>query len=668
MNKLTRFAFFLLTVSLPVLLAFSLVRSATLRDLVADPSQATRQGASAVDPAGVFTTPSASSIYLPIVSTASTRLLIAGVYIDSFLSGDPDEAILLWNLGPGAQPLAGWQIAAGTQRAAFPLTTTLQLAAGERLWCTAQATVFRTTFAEEPRCEWAADSDPNIENLEGKVSFVNTGGGIRLYDAQGKLVDTLLYGNESQPVQGWVGLPAQVYTRGVLSAEGQVWQRKLDLASDLPLDSDRASDWAGDLADLRWGRRVRWPAWGGWTRHDFGQPIVATETASVTLLVGPEGLYQPLAEFFNSATQRIDLSIYSFEHPELAQVLSNAAQRGVRVRILLEGRPPGGISNLQKWCVAQLANSGVDVRYLAVRDEAPNGYATRYRYIHAKYGIIDGRLVINGTDNFNYDSMPVSQAAVVGGRRGFYLASDAPTVVTTLQRIFESDWRPDRFLDLVSFAPEHPKYGNPPADFVLSPPPQYFPPDSPFRQPFSLQGAGQWIVMSAPENALRPDAGLLGLIEQAGASDEILWMQLYEHKHWGDTASSPVADPNPRLLGLIEAARRGAKVRLLLDSYFDDNKDLRSNRATLEYVRAVASAEGLDLEVRLGNPTRGGVHAKLALLRLQQRSWSTLGSLNGGEVSHKLNREVVLMTDLPDVYARLSAVFTHDWTISAAER
>ena len=63
----------------------------------------------------------------------------------------------------------------------------------------------------------------------------------------------------------------------------------------------------------------------------------------------------------------------------------------------------------------------------------------------------------------------------------------------------------------------------------------------------------------------------------------------------GEGSSNPIADPNPRLQLLIEAARRGAKVRLLLDGLFDDPAALRSNQATVEYLEVVATAEGLDI-------------------------------------------------------------------------
>ena len=174
----------------------------------------------------------------------------------------------------------------------------------------------------------------------------------------------------------------------------------------------------------------------------------------------------------------------------------------------------------------------------------------------------------------------------------------------------------------------------------------------------------QYTVVSAPENAVRPDAGIQHLFERAGAGDSIELMQLYENAFWGESSSNAIADPNPRLEAAIDAARRGARVRLLLDSFFDDAESLRNNQVTVDYVRAIAVDEGLDLDARLGNPTGGGIHAKLVLVTIGGERWSAVGSLNGSESSHKINREVVLLVDQPDVYTRLLQVFDHDWAMS----
>jgi phosphatidylserine/phosphatidylglycerophosphate/cardiolipin synthase-like enzyme len=257
-----------------------------------------------------------------------------------------------------------------------------------------------------------------------------------------------------------------------------------------------------------------------------------------------------------------------------------------------------------------------------------------------------------------------STAQPVGGRRGFYLFTNATGVSAALRALFAQDWRPTIFADLHPYDPADPKYGAPPADFVLPEAKIYEVAESPFADVVRVEGVAAYAVVSAPENALRPDAGIHALLAAAGPGDEITLVQMYEDKFWGEGSSNPIADPNPRLEAVIAAARRGARVRLLLDSYFDDPEQLRSNQATVEYVRAIAAAEGLNLEARTGNPTAGGIHAKLVLVRIGEQRWAAVGSLNGGETSHKLNREVVLLVEQREIYARLYSVVEHDWPLA----
>lgn len=606
----------------------------------------------------------AAPVYLPvIVAPPPGALLIAAAHVDSALSGEADEAILLWNTSRRSVDLAGWQLYANGRTARFPDIPT-PLAAQSWLWCAAQANAFRLTFGRAPGCEWNADAlqdDPAAINLEGGVlRLTNTGGVIHLIDPGGQVVDTLVYGGTSQAAPGWNGPPAQVYTRGALAAEGQIYHRKL-ISGGLISDRDSALDWAGDLGDLAAGRRILRPGQLGYPPDEMTYPWHGRADATVTLAVGPEGLYAPLADALNGAAVSIDLSLYTFEHPDLAALLAQAAQRGVRVRILLEGAPPGGVTNLQRWCVKQVAAAGGDVRYLAAQDNAPRGLQPRYRYVHAKYGLVDGRLALVGTENLSWDSMPSTAQESVGGRRGAYLITDAPPVAERLAHIFAADWSPDAFWDLQPYAPDHPRYGDSPPDYAPPAAPIYHVDASPFGDPVIASGPTRFGVVSAPENALWLDDGLHALIRRAGAGDAIYLMQLYEHTYWGDGQSNPIADPNPRLQLLIEAARRGATVRVLLDSFFDKSNDLRSNQATVAYLNAIAASEGLDLDARLGNPTRGGIHAKIALVKVGSEAWSAVGSLNGGEVSHKLNREVMLMVDHPLVYDRLTEVFWWDW-------
>ncbi len=610
-------------------------------------------------------TPSpAVALYLPAIqSPPPARLLLGAAHIDSTLRYEPDEAILLWNAGMHPQSLAGWAIQAGARRAHFPITATVSLGPGERLWCTAEAELFRRTFGEWPGCTWN-DENAGSVHLDAPLSLANNGGAITLFNAEGEIVDVLLYGATTQSSPGWHSAPATAYTRGLVSAQGQVWQRKRDPSTGQPLDSDSATDWSGDLTDLRWGRRVHMPGWGGWDGSTGLWPTSTRESATLTLAVGPEGLYAPMAAFITQAQQTLDLSLYTIEHPSLSAAISAATRRGVRVRILLEGGPPGGISDLEKWCVTQIIQAGGDVRYYAVADDAPAGYRRRYRFLHAKYGIADGRTTFVGTENLTLDAMPLPDAGMSGGRRGFYFFMDAAGVSTALTALFQHDWMPNLFADLHPYEASHPQYGAPPIDFVLPEAPLYPVAQAPFTQTLSIVAQAQYTVVSAPENAMRPDVGIQQLIERAGKGDTVILMQLYENAYWGESTSNAVADPNPRLEAAIHAARRGATVRLLLDSFFDDTQALRNNQTTVDYVRSIAAGEGLDLDARLGNPTGGGIHAKLVLVGIGNERWSAVGSLNGGESSHKINREVLLLVDQPEIYRRLMDVFHHDWALS----
>jgi cardiolipin synthase A/B len=143
-------------------------------------------------------------------------------------------------------------------------------------------------------------------------------------------------------------------------------------------------------------------------------------------------------------------------------------------------------------------------------------------------------------------------------------------------------------------------------------------------------------------------------------------VQVYENLYWGAENSSVAADPNPRLQAYIAAARRGATVRVLLDAFFD-NQDLnspRSNLRTVEYLTAVAQAEGLDLQARRRNPTGQGIHNKMVLVQIGGKGWTIVGSLNGGEVSAKLNREMALLVGSDEVYNYLADVFAYDWNVT----
>lgn len=598
-------------------------------------------------------------LYLPLLWRAASarppRLHIVAFLPDGQAANDDDEAIALQNSGDQTVDLAGWQLSDGEGAIALP---PLAAAPGALIWCTKKATAFRRQWGFDPDCEYAADSDPAIPDATGRAPLLrNEGDEILLLRPDGAAADAVVFGAGDTAVAGWAGPAVDYYRRNTrFSREGQVFYRLFDPAGGLPLaDTDAAADWAQGHPDPVQGRRAAYP---GWDLHRFALPARQdwSPPHDVQLLIAPDNLFAGVAALFAAARRSIWIEAYELDHPDLTAILRQQAGAGVAVRVLLEGAPTGGLSDQSRWAAQQITGAGGVVHFMVndVEDAAD-----RYPYQHAKFALIDGETLLISSENFKTSSMPTDGGdGETWGRRGYALIlKDAGGGLSRrLAGLFNAD---DDLAhsDIFPWQAGHPTYG--------APPPGYAPPDPGnqsgyrVRYPAALSAAaGEGVLFSAPEASLSP---LLDLIARGGQGDAILAQQLYEHAFWGPGDSNRVDDPNPRLEALIAAARRGASVRLLLDSFFGDPEDGRSNRATVDYVNALAAAEGLDLRARLGNPAGGGLHAKLHLLALGPERWVLLGSLNGSEVSNKLNREVMIAIESSAGFGHLAGVFWQDW-------
>lgn len=603
------------------------------------------------------TTPTPFRVYLPLTVAQPRNVLIAALHYDGIITGEPDEAFQLYNPNDVPVSLAGWQLESGSRSALFPAG--LSLAAHGLLWCGREAVAFRRSFGHAPACEWAADTDPAVPDLTGAgLSFANSGGALALWRPDGVLSDALVYKAGTPPAQGWRGGAVYPYTpSSVFHEQGQVLYRKLDPLSGLPrVDTDTLADWASDPGDVLAGRRVRY---AGWALDRFFRPAIVDEQADLQLFVAPDHSYSALNALLASAERSITFEGYTFESAPLAETVAQRAGAGVAVTILLEGAPPGGISNQQRWVVQRLAGAGAQVLYM--RSDSKAGIHDRYAYQHAKLWLLDDRLALIGSENPSPDSFPNDDKVDgASGRRGVYAVTDAAIVVGRVRDIMAADLDP-AFADIWRYDPADPVLGAPPPDFT----PTLTSGGSAYRvripDPLSITGRFHFEVCQAPEHALTQDACLIGLVDKAGPGDVILVQQLSEPPFWGPSDATVESDPNPRLQAYLAAARRGATVRILLDAFFDDLSSSRSNLRTEEYLTARARAEALDLEVRRGNPTGLGLHNKMVLAEIRGQGWLMVGSLNGGEASAKVNREVSLVAQSDEAYRYLAGMFWGDW-------
>ncbi|MFW6068398.1 MAG: lamin tail domain-containing protein, partial [Chloroflexota bacterium] len=247
------------------------------------------------------------------------------------------------------------------------------------------------------------------------------------------------------------------------------------------------------------------------------------------------------------------------------------------------------------------------------------------------------------------------------GRRGVLVLTSAKEVVERLSELFADDLAPASHIDLLRWSASHSEYGAPPEGFVPITVTGGTTYTVRYPQPVSFNDVSALSLFHAPENIMRESQGLLALLDDARAGDTVLVQQLAERPHWGGAGGDPQNDANPRLEAYIEAARRGATVRILLDSHFDDWGEPLSNSATCAYVEEIAIQEHLRLRCALANPSGLGIHNKMILLEVGGRGWALVGSWNGTEQSTKGNREVLLQLQSDAVYDFLASLFVSDW-------
>jgi cardiolipin synthase len=571
----------------------------------------------------------------------SSTVLIDALLYDGYVSSDLDEGVRLWNQGPDPADLSGWRVTDGRSRLTIPVGTVL--APGTGLWLARDASAFAQSFG------FAPDLVPEVW-----PGFSNTGDECLLETADGESVDVLIYADGQADLGGWSGPSVQPYIpTNAFPREGQMLYRKRDQATGHPLpDTDTAADWAQDPDDGIDGRRVQYPGWD-LDAHFFTTHV--TETATLTVAVGPDNLFDALADLVGSAQSSIQLELYTFESVSLTHILTARLTAGVSVTVLLEGGPVGGPTDQQRWVASILDQAGAQVYFLSGDDDEIH---TRYAYQHAKVAIVDGRQVALGSENWSRRGVPDDpKANGTAGRRGTYLLTDAPGVVAAAQAVFVVDVDPAHHADVVhcnDLPPEKP-YCTPPVGFTPPPSPDWTTYTVRFLAPLVTSGTFAFEWLQAPENVLRTQDSLLGLLARAGPGDVIRVEQNYEHPTWG-ADDNPI--PNPRLEAYLDAARRGATVHILLDG-FESHQG--RNLAAVETINDTARHESLALRARVGNPTAAGIHNKMVLAELDHHGYIHVGSLNGGEASHKLNRELALQVQSDAAHAYLAAVFDHDW-------
>jgi hypothetical protein len=351
------------------------------------------------------------------------------------------------------------------------------------------------------------------------------------------------------------------------------------------------------------------------------RPVVSAGSGEVEAFALPD---QPdrAVEFLDSAEERLYLAGYTLTSERVVDALVRAHERGVAVRVLVEGGPVGGMSAPAGTALDELERAGIEVRVVG-------GKRARYRYHHAKYAVVDARALVT-TENWKRSG--------TGGRssRGWGVITDQRAVVDGLAETFEADagWVdavPWHEFDRPALVEEEPASGSYPSEFQA--------------ESFDVERSE---LLVAPDNA---EARLREVI--GGAEESIAIKQV----RIGSEAF-------PLLREVIAAAERGVEVRVLLSGawYVEEG-----NRRFVRRLEEQASRDGLPIQARVAEPGDRfeKIHAKGMIVDGER---TVVGSLNWNNNSLRANREVALLIESEKLAAYFGDVFDADWEGRAGRR
>jgi phosphatidylserine/phosphatidylglycerophosphate/cardiolipin synthase-like enzyme len=361
----------------------------------------------------------------------------------------------------------------------------------------------------------------------------------------------------------------------------------------------------------------------------IGQSRLAPRTfedVAVTAFAGPDCSYEVFTAAVECARREILVNVYEFTDEKMAGDLIRARERGVAVTVLLEGGPVGGVSSEGRAVAGALNRSGIPVLAMTTTDAAH----AKYRYDHAKYLVVDGGLVLIGSENFKPGGYP---AEGLQGNRGWGVVLEDPETAAYFREVFLLDAAGG---DIVPLEGTTADLGTPWApDYTVE------------FHPIRVEGARVTPVLSPDTSAL-----VLELIE--GAGESIAIEQAYI------TNETPL-EFNPYLAAAIEASRRGVAVRVLLDSAWFNTADRADNDEMVEVINRIAAAEGLPLEARLADLEANNlekIHNKGVVV---DGRTVLVSSINWNANSPAFNREAGVIIEHPGVAAYYTRVFDDDW-------
>lgn len=343
------------------------------------------------------------------------------------------------------------------------------------------------------------------------------------------------------------------------------------------------------------------------------------EDCVVTPFSFPESDGGEIIHAIQDAEETVDISIYTISHPGIASVLAHLLDKEVRVRILIEGSPAGGIPAEEIRMLTSLWKKGADIHIIKSNDSYK-----RYAYVHSKYAVVDGSTSIITSENWTENSF--------SSNRGWGAIIEDVGCAEYLTVFFERDFDSD-MLDIIEFRSAYPT--------ATSMRIGHF---EPVMDTFDS-------YIADVTTAIAPDYSWKTLMDFISSAEERLYsQQLYVEYSWTGGGCNPLTEMERLGLG-------GVDCRLLVDVTYDDPFDSEYEDG---YGICAFYEDSEHLKVRYVDG-RGFSMSHNKGIICDDRVW--VGSMNWTENSIRNNREVSVIIDSKEVADFFAERFCDDWGV-----
>ncbi len=340
---------------------------------------------------------------------------------------------------------------------------------------------------------------------------------------------------------------------------------------------------------------------------------------TLRLLQGGVEFFPALVDAINGSLQEVRLETYIFNFDAsgiaVAQALMGAARRGVAVRVVIDG---AGTPDFPSEWGQQFDDAGVQWRLFSRLSGLGWFVPSRWRRLHRKLCVVDGQLGFCGGINLLDDFFDPNHGVLEAPRFDFAVAVTGPLVRDMTETMARFWWRLKAAKDARHF------------DFAAA----WTALHAALRSSSTMSNGLTLPMKTLPATGpgIHPHARASLVLRdnlRRRARIERAYRQAIAEANTEIIIANAYFVPGAKLrLALISAARRGVKVRLLLQGRYEYFMQYHAARP----VFGALLAEGVEIY----EYARSFLHAKVAVV---DGRWATVGSSNLDPLSLLLARE-----------------------------